>query len=67
MEHTTISLPEGLHRKAKDAGLNVSRVCATAIARTLSVIEEKEPGDGRQTHTPAVSSHGVTNDLSSCS
>ena len=53
MKHTTITLPDGLHGKAKEAGLNVSRIAENAIVRTLKVIEENETGSDPSQSVPA--------------
>ena len=56
-ERTTITLPRGYRDLAHARGMNISRLAADAI---MSNIQEKETGDGRQTHTPAITSVGGT-------
>lgn len=46
-------MPVGLVRRARDHGLNVSRVCSNALERTVTSIENETGATSRQTVSPA--------------
>lgn len=41
-ERTSITLPEGTLKRAKDVGLNVSAISAMAVIRAVNLLEGKE-------------------------
>ena len=61
MEHVTVTMKEGLSRKAQALGVNVSKTCTLALENAVEKLEHKAEATTDKQTTSATTVRGQSN------